>query len=54
VADSVPLERKPVTVVTVEDDAKPYVIMDRYGDKRERFATLAEAKAAAREINASS
>jgi len=50
---SVPRERRPVTVVTEAGTDTPYVIVDAYGDKRERFATLEEAKAARREINAS-
>jgi hypothetical protein len=49
----VPLERRPVTVAVEPDTDTPYVVVDAYGDKRERFATLEEAKAAAREINAS-
>ena len=47
----VPRERQPVTVTIETDTDTPYVIVDSYGDKRERFATLAEAKAAAQAIN---
>ena len=47
----VPLERQPVTVSIEVGTDMPYVIVDSYGDKRERFATLDEAKAAARAIN---
>jgi len=50
---SVPRERKPVTVVVEVGADMPYVIMDAYGDKQERFATREEARAAAKEINAS-
>jgi len=50
---SVPLERRPVTVVVEVGADKPYVIVDAYGDKRDRFATEEEAKAARKEINAS-
>ena len=50
---SVPRERRPVTVVTEEGTDMPYVVMDSYGDKRERYATLEEAKAAVKEINES-
>lgn len=50
---SVPLERRPVTVVVEAGTPEPYVIVDAYGDKRDRFATLEEAKAARKEINAS-
>jgi hypothetical protein len=50
---SVPSERRPVTVSVEAGTDTPYVIVDAYGDKRERFATLEEAQAAVKEINAS-
>jgi hypothetical protein len=49
----VPLERRPVTITDEEDADLPYVIVDSYGDKRERFATLIEAQVAAVQINTS-
>ena len=49
----VPRERRPVTITTEEGDPLPYVIVDSYGDKRERFATLIEAQTAAIIINTS-
>jgi hypothetical protein len=48
---NVPRERRPVTVAIDEGTDLPYVIVDRYGDKRERFATLIEAQVAAVQIN---
>jgi hypothetical protein len=50
-AVSIPRERRPVTVVTEANSEMPYVIVDSYGDKRERFATLEEAKTTAILIN---
>jgi len=47
----VPLERRPVTVTVEVDTDLPYVIVDSYGDKRDRFATLEEAQRAIIEIN---
>ena len=47
----VPRERRPVTIATEEGDPLPYVIVDSYGDKRERFATLIDAQVAAVQIN---
>lgn len=47
----IPRERRPVTVVIEIGTDMPYVLVDAYGDKRERFATLEEAQAVAKEIN---
>jgi len=47
----VPRERRPVTVAVEKNSETPYVIVDSYGDKRERFVTLVEAQIAAVEIN---
>jgi hypothetical protein len=52
-AVDVPRERRPVTITVEADDPLPYVIVDSYGDKRERFATLIEAQVAAVQINTS-
>jgi len=49
----VPRERRPVTIVNEGGGKLPYVIVDSYGDKRERFATLIEAQVAAVQINTS-
>ena len=48
---TVPRERQPVTVAIEAGTDTPYVIVDSYGDKHERFDTLEEAQIAAVLIN---